>query len=139
MKLMQKWTNNLFTGLEESMGEKNLMEMLEECGRQCLTEHFKKTASSLRRKAKNDKEFLQELSKKWKALKPEKGGIFVVYPKCYCYVVGKFPGTVPHSYCYCSRGWIRELFEYSLGRPVKVDIISTIKRGDRECRFRVRL
>jgi predicted hydrocarbon binding protein len=139
LKLNEKWTRNLFANLEEKVDGKTLEQVLLKCGRQCITESFKRRAKALRRKAKSDGEILRSLAKIWPALKLEKNAVFVVYPRCYCYIAGKFPGTLPKSYCNCSRGWIMELFETALGRSVKVEIIKTIKRGDSECRFRVKI
>ena len=139
MKLMEKWTNNLFNNLEKDVNKTILINILENNGRQCLPTNFKRKAKSIRKKSKDENIFIKKLAKIWKHLKIVNDEIYVVYPKCYCYVVGKFSGTVPYSYCNCSRGWILELFEYSLGRSVKVDTLKTIKRGDNECRFRVKM
>jgi hypothetical protein len=46
---------------------------------------------------------------------------------------------VPGSYCYCSVGWVKEMFEQALERPVEVKVEASIRRGDETCRLRVLL
>jgi hypothetical protein len=48
---------------------------------------------------------------------------------------GKLAGT----YCNCSRGWAKALFEGATGKPVEVIMEKSIISGDSECRFRVLL
>ncbi len=59
------------------------------------------------------------------------------YDRCYCPLVKGYVGKVSPSFCNCSVGWIRELFETALKKPVKVEKIGTIKQGNKQCRFRV--
>jgi hypothetical protein len=61
------------------------------------------------------------------------------YPRCYCELVEAGPERLPDSYCLCSAGWVQEVFETAAGRPVRVDVVQTIKRGAPDCRFLVRL
>lgn len=61
------------------------------------------------------------------------------YPRCYCELVEAGPERLPESYCLCSAGWVQEMFETVAGRPVRVEVIQTIKRGASDCRFIVRL
>ncbi|MBN1937956.1 MAG: hypothetical protein JW843_00085, partial [Candidatus Aminicenantes bacterium] len=61
------------------------------------------------------------------------------YPRCYCELVESGPDRLPETYCLCSAGWVQEVFETVAGRPVRVEVVRTIKRGAPDCRFLVRL
>ena len=63
----------------------------------------------------------------------------VGYPKCYCELVAEGPERLPDSYCLCSAGWLLEMFGIVVGKPVKVDVVQTIKRGAPDCRFIVHI
>jgi predicted hydrocarbon binding protein len=58
------------------------------------------------------------------------------YDRCYCGQVKQtrepFANT---TYCHCSVGWYRQLFESVLGRPVRVAITRSIIGGARSCEF----
>ncbi|MCK4478878.1 hypothetical protein KAU88_10215 [Candidatus Bathyarchaeota archaeon] len=47
------------------------------------------------------------------------------------------PRKLSATYCNCSRGWAKELFEGVLGRPVGVIMEKSIIKGDDQCRFRI--
>lgn len=67
----------------------------------------------------------------------EGGKIYIIYPKCYCSQINKIPkGKFSGTYCNCSRGWAKALFEGSMGRPVKVVLVKSIINGDGQYKFR---
>jgi predicted hydrocarbon binding protein len=52
--------------------------------------------------------------------------------------VNKIPlGQLSATYCNCSRGWAKALFEGALGRPVEVVMEESIVEGDDQCKFRI--
>jgi hypothetical protein len=46
-------------------------------------------------------------------------------------------GTLSPTYCLCSVGYVQEMHERMLGRPVKVEIAEAVLRGGKRCRFRM--
>jgi len=64
--------------------------------------------------------------------------VYIIYPRCYCSQVNKIPkGKLSGTYCNCSRGWAKALFEGALGRPVEVLMEKSIISGDNQCKFRI--
>lgn len=57
---------------------------------------------------------------------------------CLCPFTQEGPQGLPPSYCQCSAGYMKASFEPFGGDP-KVEIIETIKRGGKSCRFRITL
>lgn len=115
-----------------------LVKVLDQCGRQCQSGSFIKKARSIYEKSENVDEFVESLSKVYKHLHREGDGVYLVYPKCYCSMVSKIPaGKLAAVYCNCSRGWAKALFEGALKKPVEVVLLRSIKRGDKECKFKI--
>ena len=139
MKHSHKWIKSLITALETELDEKTRAKILENCGRNCITHSFILRAKACKKDAKNQKEFLDKLSKVWKHLHLEGDNVYVVYEKCYCPFVKAYPEKLSPTWCNCSRGWIKELFESALGKPVDVKLEKSIKQGDNICKFKVRL
>jgi predicted hydrocarbon binding protein len=119
--------------------DEELIHMLECRGRECIGATYIKKAKAAAKNAKDDGEFLDNLAKTVRMLKREGDAVYMVYPKCYCHRLRGFEGEVPHSYCYCSVGWVKEMFEQALGRPVEVRVEASVLRGDEACRLRVLL
>jgi hypothetical protein len=128
----------LLAGLDEHADKEMLEKALEQCGRQCQSAGFIKKARSIYEKSENVDEFITNLSKVHKHLHREGDGVYIVYPRCYCSMVNKIPaGKLAGVYCNCSRGWAKALFEGALKKPVEVKLLKSIRRGDKECRFKV--
>ena len=135
-----KWIAALIEGLNRNVDEKTLAVILEQCGRQCQSQSFIKKARSIYEKSKSIDEFLKKLGQTYRHLHIEGGKVYIVYPKCYCSQVSKIPkGKLSGTYCNCSRGWVKALFEGAIGRPVEVVMEKSIINGDDQCRFRVAL
>jgi predicted ArsR family transcriptional regulator len=134
----EKWITNLIDGLNENVDEKTIVKMLEQCGRQCQSQSFIKKAKEIYKKSKNADDFLEKLGRVYKHLHREGDKVYLMYPKCYCSQVNKIPkGKLSGTYCNCSRGWAKALFEGAIGRPVEVIIEKSIINGDNQCKFRV--
>jgi predicted hydrocarbon binding protein len=136
---LQKWIGTVVDGLDDMVDEKTRITILENCGRTCISPSFVKKAINLKEKSGSNKEFLDKLAKTWSHLKLEGKNIFVVYNQCYCPLVKSYEEKLSKSFCNCSRGWVKELFESSLKKPVTVILEKSIKQGDEICRFRVKL
>lgn len=55
--------------------------------------------------------------------------------KCGCPLVRNSVVDLTGTFCYCSRGWVKNIFETVLKRPVKVELKKSIGMGDRFCKF----
>jgi hypothetical protein len=93
-------------------------------------------ARAIAAKSKSTEEFLEGLGKVWNHLSVSKDGVFVVYDRCYCPLVRCYEGRLSASFCDCSVVWIRELFERSLKKPVKVEKMGTVKQRKEQCMFK---
>lgn len=135
---MEKWICQLIAGLDENVDKETLAKVLEQCGRQCQSQSFIKKARGIYEKSKNVDEFLDKFGKVYKHLHRQGDNVYIVYPRCYCSIVNKIPpATLSATYCSCSRGWAKALFEGALKRPVEVTMEQSIKQGDKQCRFKI--
>lgn len=137
MKQLHKWIGNLLASLDEHVNEDTRVKVLETCGRSCISQSFLKKAKACHKKAKDVTDFLEKFSEIYSHLHIDQDNVYVVYPKCYCSLVRDHPGGLSPSWCYCSQGWVKELFESVLERPIQVELEKSIVRGDECCRLRV--
>jgi predicted hydrocarbon binding protein len=136
----EKWIATLIEGLNEHVSEKTRASILELCGRQCQSQSFVKKARSIYKKSEGIEDFLEKLGQVYENLRREGDKIYIIYPKCYCSQVNKIPeGQLSATYCNCSRGWAKALFEGALGRSVEVIMEKSIIKGDDKCKFRILL
>jgi predicted hydrocarbon binding protein len=135
----RQWLIDLLKEVEGNISAERLTQILETRGRSCIPDAMISKAKKAAKDTKNDAEFLDNLAKVYPMLKREGDDVYVVYPECYCPGMKGFKGEVPHSYCYCSVGWVKEIFEQALKRPIEVKLESSVLRGDKECKLRVLL
>jgi predicted hydrocarbon binding protein len=136
----EKWITTLIEGLDKNVNEKTRAAILEQCGRQCQSPTLIEKAKDIYKKSKNTDDFLEKFGQVYKHLHRERDRVYIVYPKCYCSQVNKIPrGKLSATYCNCSRGWAKALFEVALGRPVEVLMEKSIVNGDAQCKFRIML
>jgi predicted ArsR family transcriptional regulator len=137
-KRTENWIISLVAGLDEHVDEKTRADILEQCGRQCQSQSFIKKARRIYEEAGNIDDFLEKFGRVYKHLRREGDKVYIIYPRCYCSQVNKVPlGKLSGTYCNCSRGWAKALFEGALGKAVGVVMEQSIINGDKQCKFRV--
>jgi len=127
------------TSLEKAADGKTRV-TLESCGRACAHHgRFVKHARTIRESRRKIDELLDQLSRQTKGevvWQRDGDSIQVVYKRCFCPLRGA--GLVQSStFCNCSAGWLREVFETASGRPARVEIHETIGRGGPVCKSAV--
>ncbi len=55
--------------------------------------------------------------------------------KCGCPLVRNQVIDLTGTLCYCSRGWVKQIFEIALRKPVRVELERAIGLGDETCKF----
>ena len=134
----ENWITNLMDGLDNNVDKETIIKILEQCGRQCQSQSFIKKAKAIYEKSKNTDDFLNKLAQVYKHMHREGNKVYIVYPKCYCSQVNKIPkGKLSGTYCNCSRGWAKALFEGATGKPVEVIMEKSMISGDDQCKFEV--
>ncbi len=59
---------------------------------------------------------------------------------CFCPLVrNHLDGGMPDIFCYCGSGWYRQQWEGAIGKPVRIEIVESILKGDCVCRFAIHL
>ena len=138
MAYARHWVKDLIDQADAQLSEPQRRALLEARGRSCARAGA--AARALPFKGKLD-EFLADLRTHLGKDAAEREGdvVRVTYPKCFCPLVADLQEPLSASYCYCSAGWLKEVYETVTGKPVNVVILETVKRGGQRCRFDVRL
>jgi predicted hydrocarbon binding protein len=140
IELFREWVATLVSTLEVQVGEDMRAELMEPCGRACALYHGSiEQAIAIKHSAKEIDELLDKLNQqeglwcgKW-----ERDGdtIYSVCEYCGCPLVRAGLVRLSPTFCNCSRGWVKAVFEAVLERPVEVALEQAIGRGDPVCRF----
>lgn len=135
----QGWVKNLVESIDAHLDEETRMRVMESCGRACARRGPARVAEECRG---NLDGWLATLAK-WHGgeeyVQRQGDVVHVICSECFCTLVKDGPARLPDTYCYCSRGWMKETFETVVEKPVDVDLVETVKGGGQQCRFTIKL
>lgn len=148
------WIRNMLTHLDEQLDEPTRVRLLNACGRSCYIFAFG-VADNRKIPVEQSQGFLKylEQSKFILERKPDvtviewgyRGeqnpqGLSLKEGFCMCPIVEADLNAISPSYCNCSAGYVKESIERYSGLQVrKVEVLESIKRGGKDCRFRLEL
>jgi hypothetical protein len=150
-KEIAEWATSLSKHLEETIDEKDLIEIREECA--CIkankySAYAKKYFPELRKDNADDKMYLQAVAdfmngrgrcgKKVEYVDGEIISHFGFGNKCACYVIKKGWERPPSTtWCRCCCGTIKSIYQFVFPeKKCHVDIIETFATGGKDCVFR---
>lgn len=148
----ESWIKDLMNNVDALLDEETKIKLMQECGRACFTRAFgvapeeKPTPEEARRyllalKARGFK-VRQEGNKtiivySWRQDHQNPWGLILGDGYCMCPIVETGPEGLSPTYCYCSTGYVKESFNRALGKPVKVELLDSLKRGGKDCIFKI--
>ncbi|OFV80163.1 MAG: hypothetical protein A2Y78_08550 [Acidobacteria bacterium RBG_13_68_16] len=56
---------------------------------------------------------------------------------CLCPMVESKPAGLSRTFCHCSVGYVKELYEQRFARLVKVELLDSVLYGGKRCRFKI--
>ena len=58
---------------------------------------------------------------------------------CHCPLARAARIPVPEPYCYCGGGWYAGIWEFIIQKPVRIELLKSIMKGDDHCTFAIHL
>lgn len=137
-----EWIRNAVRRLEKEAGKPTARKVMQACGRKCCGPIQQKRAKQFMKESKSVEELLARLNERGIGggrLKLKDANMIVGgYDWCYCGRVRQTQQPFPtDTYCHCSAGWYKSLFEAAFGKPVKVKLKQSILQGADRCEFEI--
>lgn len=138
-EFIQNWLADLLEGITAQLDEPAQAKLIGACGQGCYRRHqFKQDMAA---DAQGSLEKLIDVYKERFEIWRASDGIHIRYgersPGCYCPAARYRPGSKNDIHCQCTRATHQTIFETALGRPFKVTILRSVRRGDQTCEFLV--
>lgn len=132
-------TQELIEKLRTITSSSKARSILYDRGCNCISKTMLKKATDARKNVKNESEIIDNLIKNIRFINEIEGKLYMIYPKCYCHRLKNNNSDIPKTYCYCSEGWVKHLFETALGKEVKVNIEKSVRWRNEKCQIRIEL
>ena len=147
-KFTKEWIQRFMKVLDNSLDEKTRRQIMQANGKACYTAHKRKPLEK-----KMIPEVLVEKMAKFVGkencfMKGNKiyfnyfknpRGLKISDGYCLCPMVEDGPAILSPTYCYCSVGYVGEMFKFYLGKAVKVELLESLRTGGNKCRFLIQL
>jgi len=141
----QTWTMRMLNQLDSQLDAPTRTRIMNAMGRECFNSGG----------AKHTPKDVDELIAGFKkhqgedAIRREGNVVYLKYTRsgaklvsdgyCLCPLAEKTPAGWSATYCECSVGYVKSMFEQASGKPAKVDLLDSLKRDGRSCSFKVEL
>jgi hypothetical protein len=136
-EFVKNWMSDLFDSIDAELDEETKVRVMAGCGRGCFRRfQFKQDIARL---GKGSVESLVQAYKKNFEVWQEKDLVHVRYgpenKQCYCPAARYHPAKPHDVHCECTRATHQTVFETALGRPIKVEVVESLRRGGKTCHF----
>ena len=130
--------NAIIKGLDD-LDVETREKIMESCGEACAREDGDlEIAERIARETVNEEEILARVNKEitWCGTWARRGDtIQTTCTRCDCPLVKNRIVSPTGTFCNCSRGWVKSIFETVLKKSVSVELEKSIGRGDEICKF----
>lgn len=128
--------------IDAQVGAAVSKKVMQACGMKCCGPTQHKRARQLMKESKSVEELLARLNERGigggRLELKDRNTIVGGYDRCYCGRVKQTREPFPtDTYCQCSTGWYKSLFEAAFDRPVKVRLKQSIIQGADSCEFEI--
>lgn len=144
LKFIQNWVTDLMETIDSEVDEQTKIKLLSGCGRGCYRRHQFKQDIAAKGKGSVDK-LIDAYKSNFEAWREGDNLVHIRFGEinkhgCYCPAARyREPKPKTDIHCYCTRATHQAIWEAALGKPVKIDILQTVRRGDPTCHFLVHL
>ena len=141
-QLHQDWFSDLLSNLNQDLDEETLRKIVKKSS---LVHFNHQNMSELLSDYIGDLEkFIQYIEESWgwKFDYNKKSKLLIADENkdyCACPVLEHKEGLNTSAICYCSEGFVEKMFSEVTGTPVTVSVISSVRKGDKRCKYRIEI
>lgn len=129
---INNWLTDLFEAIDTEVDPATKLKLLQACGRGCYRRH--KFKQDLAAAGQGDVEKLIAAYRQNFGIEREGDRVHIRYSDhCFCPAARNRPARPHDLHCECTRATHQTIFETALGRPVKVELLETVRRGGKTC------
>ncbi len=132
------WAQSICVDLEKEMDDETIKAIRMDCA--CGPDAGKiSSLKKLYRSCPDMEAFAEKATglKQGYEMKFEDQSLYLFYPQCYCSCVKRIQQPLSKTWCYCTLGYTKKMFEGILDRPVTVELLDSVKMGGEKCIIKI--
>jgi hypothetical protein len=149
MEFAEGWVKRFFAALDANVDESTKTKLMMANGRACYEAWIKDTGQQIQQITFDQYKTWVDNNVKDGSYRVEGNAIFMQYLyaaetglpapdfTCLCPMVESKPQGLSSTYCVCSVGYVKVMHEMLFGRPVQVELLESVLRGNPRCKFKI--
>ena len=148
------WIKDLIDNIDGILDHETRIKLMHACGKSCYIDAFGVASNDppSARLAENWMTYLRNagyeiqeggdvtvVNYSWGRDHQNPWGLMIKDGYCLCPIVESIPKGLSPTFCSCSAGYVKEMFQRYLGKPVDVELVETLQMGGDDCRFRIKI
>ncbi len=147
----KRWIKRFMNVMDKNLDENTRKRIMENCGKECFCSAHSEVKWPNQGIETVDL-FLQQMETLFGKENAYRDGKKIFYnyvqnPKglkiedgyCLCPLTEDGPEGLSPTYCICSTGYVKEMFERMMGQPVEVELLESLRRGGKKCKFLIHI
>ena len=151
MEFAEKWVTRFFDVFDANLDPETRKKIMMANGRVCFLEWIKDTKQQIKPVTLEDFAARVKSNVKDDTYRIDGNTVYMQYTwsaetgqsskegACLCPLVESKPAGLSPTYCLCSVGYVKVMHEMRFGRPVEVELLDSVLRGGKRCRFKITL
>lgn len=148
LEFADSWVKRFFDVMDRTLDEETRKKLMMDNGKTCFRDWIRETKQEItpvefeawaKRAAAANREGLKiegnviyyQYSGSAETGGPVADGI------CLCSMAESKPAGLSPTYCHCSVGYVKEMFELRFNRKVDVELLDSVIKGGKRCRFKI--
>ncbi|MCX6835422.1 MAG: DUF6144 family protein [candidate division Zixibacteria bacterium] len=149
IEFAEKWVVRFFGVLDANLDEATRAKVMRANGRRCYIDWITETNQQIRPITLDQmKRWIDENVKDgsisydgnviyYQYMGAAETGLLSEEHHCLCPLVETNPAGLSSTYCQCSVGYVKEQHDRLFGKPVEVELLAAVLRGDPRCKFKI--
>jgi hypothetical protein len=151
MEFAEKWVTRFFDVFDANLDPEIRKKVMMANGKVCFLEWIKETGQQIKPVTLERFAYWVKTNIKDDTYRVDGSTIYMQYTAsaetgqpskedaCLCPFVESKPAGLSPTYCLCSVGYVKAMHEMRFGRPVEVELLDSVVRGGKRCKFKITL
>ncbi len=131
------WVKETMRKMETAFDKDTLISIRMECQCGYGMDEKKALVQKLYASSNSMEEFAGSEEARQAGLFTENGELYLSFPYCPCPMLARVELLPTMTWCYCTMGYSKKLFEDVWGCEVEIDLLKSIKMGDEMCLMKI--
>jgi len=151
IEFAEKWVTRFFDVFDANLDPETRKKLMMANGRACFLQWIKETGQQIKPVTLERFAYWVKSNVKDDTYHMDGSTIYMQYTSaaetgqpskegaCLCPFIESKPAGLSPTYCLCSVGYVKVMHEMRFGRPVDVELLDSVLKGGKRCKFKITL